>query len=78
MGTDQACIDRAALGQAVVHYTHRCLEAAEKTIARLGGKFQITHVRYSEVVKTPKEICKRVYKKVCPLQILTNFPSTCN
>jgi hypothetical protein len=65
MGMDEASIDRVALGRAVMHYTHRCLEVAEKTIARLGEKFKISHVRYSETIKTPKETCRRVYKMVC-------------
>ena len=64
MGMDEATLDRAALGRAVVHYTHRCLEVAERTIARLGESFKITHVRYSETVKSPKDICKRVYDMV--------------
>jgi hypothetical protein len=64
MGMDEATLDRAALGRAVVHYTHRCLEVAERTIARLGESFKITHVRYSETVKSPKETCRRVYNMV--------------
>ena len=64
MGMEEPSIDKKELGRAVLHYTDRCLQMAQQTIARLGDKFKILHIRYQETVKAPKETCKKVYAKV--------------
>lgn len=64
MAMDEATIDKAKLGTAVLHYTKRCLEMAEATIEKLGNRFHIVHVRYHDTVNAPKEQCRRVYEAV--------------
>jgi hypothetical protein len=64
MGMEESSIDKVALGKAVMNYTKVCLTMALRTIAALGDKFKILHIRYGETIKTPKETCKKVYAKV--------------
>lgn len=63
MGMEESTVDPVKLGQAVMHYTKRSLEMAEKTIAELGTKFKILHIRYADTIKNPKDTCRRVYEK---------------
>ena len=64
-GMEESSIDKKELGKAVMNYTKKCLDMAQKTIAALGSKFKILHIRYQETIKTPKETCKKVYSMVC-------------
>lgn len=62
--TNSETIDRVALGAAVMDYTEVSLEMAEASIAQLGSKLHIVHVRYADNVKNPKAICREVFQQV--------------
>jgi len=62
-GMEEPSIDPKLLGAAVVNYTRRALDKAEETMAKLGDKFKMVHIRYADTVKDPKTLCKRVYEE---------------
>lgn len=64
MCMEEDSVDPILIGKSVMYYTHRCLELAEKTIKRLGSKFNIVHIRYADTIKIPEETCKIVIEKV--------------
>ncbi len=61
MCVEDSSIDLHALGRAVVQYTKLSLEKAEASMAKLGPKLKVIHVRYADNVKDSKGVCKAVF-----------------
>lgn len=64
MTMEESSVDRVSIGKAVLKYSKLSLEAAERSIAQLGNKVKMMHVRYMDTVKDPKQLCRQVYEKV--------------
>jgi len=61
---EEESLDPFLIGKAVMRYTHKCLEAAEQAIQKIGNKFNLVHIRYSDTVKKPEVVCKQVIEQV--------------
>ena len=60
MMMEPGSINRAALGRAVLQYTRLALDKAFESLKVLETKMKVVHVRYSDSIKSPKDICRRV------------------
>jgi len=78
MSMEEDSVDPFLIGKAVMRYTHRCLEAAEQAIQKIGKKFKLVHVRYSDTVNKPEAVCKQVIEQVRVIHsmwiIIIHFP----
>ena len=64
MTSDTWTIDRTALGRAVVEYSDIQLKKAEEFIAKQSSKLHLVHVRYSDIIKDPNKVLRRLSRKV--------------
>jgi hypothetical protein len=60
ISVDSWTIDKKALGKAVMEYTFLALEKAIRSIEKAAKTMRILHIRYSDNIKEPKVVCKKI------------------
>lgn len=60
MVMERNSINKIALGKAVMNYSELAMKKAMEAIPLIKSKINIEHVRYIDIVKSSKEVCKKI------------------
>eukprot|EP01031_Cornospumella_fuschlensis_P027489 gene27489-33194_t len=61
---EEYSVDPMLMGRAVMQYSRLCLDKAESSLAALEKRgTRVVHVRYSDNLKKPKEVCREVLQQ---------------
>lgn len=63
MSMEEDSVNAKSIGAAVLKYSKLSLDKAHETLASLGDRVKVVHVRYTDTVKDPKKLCQEVYGK---------------
>jgi hypothetical protein len=60
MVMERNSINKFALGKAVMNYSELAMKKAMEAIPLIESKIKIEHVRYVDIVKNSKDVCKTI------------------